>query len=140
MLIKYICCLLTLFFTAFYSMPNVVVGTERPDQDDKQIESLMRRWDVALVQRDTEYIDSILADDFTFISSSGAMKNKAQHVADLKSADLVIDHSESSDIVVRVYDKTAVATARGVSRGRYKGKPFDSSSRYTDVWVKQGGH
>ncbi len=111
------CCLLTLLFVTFGLMPNAAVGIDGGSQDAKQIESLMRRWDAALVRRDTKYIDSILADDFTFISSGGAMKNKSQHMADLKSADLVIDHSESSDIVVRIYDKTAVATARGVSRG-----------------------
>lgn len=135
---KRVCRLLTLLFVMFGLMSNAAVGIDGDSQDAKQIESLMRRWDAALVQRDIKYIDSILADDFTFISASGAMKNKAQHTADLKSADLVIEHSESSDIAVRIYGKTAVATARGVSRGRYKGNVFESSSRYTDVWIKQG--
>jgi len=42
-------------------------------------------------------------------------------------------------VLVRVYGNAAVMTGHFSQRGTYKGEPFETSSRYTDVYVKMNG-
>ncbi len=117
-----------------------LVITEAKGQKDKEkIQALMSEWDNALVNRNVDFIDGILAEDFTYISSSGQVQNKAEHLALIKSPDLIIESSSSSNFVVRVYGDMAVAIAEGRIKGRYKSNSFDNHYRYTDVWVKRKG-
>ncbi len=116
-----------------------LVKAETGVNEEEQIRELMQRWDNALVNRNLEFIDSILAEDFTYISSSAQVQNKAEHLALIKSTDLRIESSTSSNFVIRIYGDTAVAIAEGRIKGSYKSKGFDSHYRFTDVWVKRHG-
>lgn len=108
--------------------------------DEKEhIRELIQQWDNALVNRNSKFIDGILAEDFTYIGSDGQVQNKAEHLASITSADLKIESSSSSNFVIRIYGDTAVAVAEGRIKGSYKSKGFDNHYRYTDVWIKKTG-
>jgi hypothetical protein len=107
--------------------------------EKEQIQKLMQRWDKALVDRDMAFIDAILAEDFTYIGSSGQVQNKAEHLASVKSPDLKIGSSSSNNFGIRIYGDAAVAIAEGRITGSYKSKEFDNHYRYTDILIRRNG-
>ncbi|HEY0378442.1 MAG TPA: nuclear transport factor 2 family protein [Pyrinomonadaceae bacterium] len=107
--------------------------------EEEEVRALMRRWDDALVNRNFEFIDSILAEDFTYIAASGQVQNKAELLASIRSPELRIAASSSSNVVVRLYGDVAVAIAEGRIKGSYKSQEFENRYRFTDVWVRRHG-
>ncbi len=116
-----------------------LVKAEIGVNEKEQIRELMQRWDNALVNRNLEFVAGILAEDFTYIGSSGQVQNRAEHLALIKSADLRIESSSSSNFVIRIYGDMAVAIAEGRIKGSYKSNGFDNRYRYTDVWIRRNG-
>jgi CubicO group peptidase (beta-lactamase class C family) len=110
------------------------------DKDAEKIRELVQQWDNALVKKDAAFIDGILTDDFTYISSSGQIQSKSQLLRSVKSTDLTIESSDSNIFRVSVYGDTAVVIAEGMVKGRYKSDTFVERYRYTDVWVRQNGN
>lgn len=53
--------------------------------------------------------------------------------------DLVIDPFETRDVQVRLYGGTAILTGWFEQTGRFQGRAYRSRSRYTDVYVREGG-
>lgn len=113
--------------------------SSQANKDDEKIRELIERWDNALIRKDTAFIDSILAEDFTYISSSGQIQSKSQLLEFIKATDLTIESASSKIITIRIYNDSAVAIAEGAIKGRYKSNVFDDRYRFTDVWVKQDG-
>ena len=50
-------------------------------------------------------------------------------------ADLQFEINETTDVMVRVLDNTAVLTGTLHQKGLYKQKPFDHKLSVTDTWV-----
>ena len=106
------------------------------------VEELIRlgeEWNRAMVQNDAEAIGRYMADDWTIIGPDGSASDKPTFLELVKSGALTHDVMESEDFKVRIYSDTAVATARGVSGGQYRGQAFRVVERVSDVFVRQGG-
>jgi ketosteroid isomerase-like protein len=94
----------------------------------------------ALILRDDAAAAGAFYDDaFVLTTSSGKMKSKADLVREIALPGLVIDINETTDVVVRVRDDTAVLTGVLHQRGTFAGKPFDVRLRVTDTWVRTRG-
>lgn len=115
----------------------LLTDSPRENKDAEKIRELVRQWDNALVRKDTVFIDSILADDFTYISSSGQIQSKSQLLSSVQSADLTIESSSSNIFRLSIYGDTAVVIAEGVAKGHYKSDPFNERYRFTDFWVRK---
>ena len=90
--------------------------------------------------QDAVGIEHILADDYMFTNESGKVKNKAEDVADYKKGETKIDVADITDQKVRVIGNgAAVETGSFHIKGTNKGKAFDTTERYTTVWVWRGG-
>ena len=113
------------------------VHTRENEKEKEEIRQLIRQWDEALVNRNVEFIESILAEDFTYIYSSGQVQNRIELLASIKTPDLKIESSSSTNVRVRIYGNVAVAIAEGRTKGTYKSKGFENHYRFTDVWSKK---
>lgn len=78
-------------------------------------------------------------DAFVLTTAGGRTKSKADLVREIALPGLVIDVNETTDVVVRVRDDTAVLTGVLHQRGSFDGKPFDVRLRVTDTWVRTRG-
>ncbi len=92
-----------------------------------------------MVENDTEAIGRYMADDWTIIGPDGNVVDKPTFLGLVKSGALTHDVMTSEDLKVRVYNDTAVITARGVSGGKYQGRPFHEVERWSCVFVRQDG-
>ena len=94
----------------------------------------------ALITADGAALDVLLADDFAIIDvMRGAEADKATFLGVVGGAQVVFDSIEPADRRVRLYGGTAVITGRTSMRGSFAGAPFSAASRYTHVFVDQGG-
>ncbi|PYX05273.1 MAG: hypothetical protein DMG88_22020 [Acidobacteria bacterium] len=65
---------------------------------------------------------------------------QAQVISDFTSGALKFQSIATEKVQVRVYENTAVETGLSTMVGQDKGKAVPRDTRFTRVWVKQGGH
>jgi ketosteroid isomerase-like protein len=110
----------------------------------RSVEQAIRQVDHERVQAqigaDAAALNRIYADDFIGIGPSGAVRTKAQVIADFTSGDLKFQSITTDDVRVRVYGNTAVETGRSTMIGQDGGKAVPRDNRFTRVWIKQFGH
>jgi ketosteroid isomerase-like protein len=104
-----------------------------------ELTAVSTEWDRAMVENDADAIGRYMADDWTIVGSDGSLGDKATFLGLVKSGALSHDVMTTEDLQVRVYGDTAVTLARGVSGGRYQGRPFHEIERVSCVFVRQEG-
>ena len=108
-------------------------------QAEQELTRMEREFGEAMTRRDTATLDRLMADDFAAINPLGRELTKAQVVAQITSPDYDLDSIRNEDIRVRVFGDAAVATARAVAKGRYKGQDASGQVRYMRVWIRRQG-
>ena len=83
--------------------------------------------------------DKILTDDYTRIPPNGAALTKADILNGFKAGQTKYDSLQHSDVKVRIYGHTAVVTGVATEKGIRLGASFSGKTRWTRVFVKQGG-
>ena len=111
-----------------------------PTQDTEAVLMKMERdAAAALVKKDFAGFGSVLSEDAVFTGPDGAVQTKAQLLADFKSGALVIESTVISDMKVRVFGESAVATYTTTDKGKSKGRDISGRYRWTDTFVRRGG-
>jgi len=93
----------------------------------------------ALLKKDVAGFAGIFAEDAVMVGPDGAAQTKAQLLADVKSGALMLQSSEISDLKVKVYGESAVASYITTDKGTYKGRDISGKYRWTDTFVHRGG-
>ena len=125
-------------------------GDATPTSPDKQREvanSLIKLeldWANSVEQNDVESIGRYLHPDFTFTSPTGIIANRKDHLKDFRDGNSRFTLVALSEVKVRVYGQTAVATSRPTINGTVKvGDKVISlrfqGARWTDSLVLQNG-
>jgi uncharacterized protein (TIGR02246 family) len=113
--------------------PAKTVGVEQALLD------MERKWVAAGLKNDAAALAEILADGWSSVSAEGQVITRAQTLDDVKKNKFT--RSEVSDMKVRtVGADTAIVTGVWTGVGTdAKGQKVDTSERWTDVFVNQGG-
>ncbi|KAA6457192.1 nuclear transport factor 2 family protein [Acidobacteria bacterium AB60] len=101
-----------------------------------EIDQLEQNWRDAMVHRNVQAMDALLADDYIAITANGMLQSKEQALANLKNGSLRIDGLEFSDRKVRFYGQTALVTSKAEVRGNRGDGEISGSYRYTRVYAK----
>ena len=115
------------------------IPMEASDHDVQEVERLERSFGEAVTRGDPRALDRLLADDFAGTNPLARVLDKRQTMAELVSRDYAVEWLVNEDIQVRLLGDLAVATARGVAKGSYKGQDVSGQFRCTRVWVKRRG-
>jgi len=93
----------------------------------------------AMVKRDVAALDTLLDEDLSFANADGGMLSKEDLIEAIRSKRLVFESIEPSDVHVRVYGSSAIAT--GLSQMRLRSATGVSSFRirFTETYVRDGG-
>jgi len=83
--------------------------------------------------------DKLFADDYTRITSDGAVHNKADMLNGFRTGKTKIETLELSDIKIRIYGHTAVVTGNTNSKGVLVGANIPQRTRFTRILVKRDG-
>lgn len=77
----------------------------------------------------------VYSDDYIGTLSHGQPVNKTTFIAAVQAGDVKYDYFNASDINVRIFQDTAIATCLWSTRGIFKGQHFDSGIRVLHVYV-----
>jgi ketosteroid isomerase-like protein len=133
--------LLTLVFFA------LVVGQETTkskgaqaggvEQELKQMED---DWQKATRTKDVATLKRIIAEDWVATDDQGKILKREQYISQTTANPDVVQSNENTDMQVRVYGNTAVVTGGLTEKGTRNGTAYLETYRWTDVFVKRGGH
>jgi ketosteroid isomerase-like protein len=104
-----------------------------------ELVAVTHEWDRAMVENDADAIGRYMADDWVIVGSDGRVGDRATFLELVRSGALSHDVMESHDLDIRLYGDTAVVLARGISGGKYQGRPFREIERVSCVFVRTGG-
>lgn len=126
----------------FVSLPAAAVqakpGMPRAERHESrhEIDQLEENWKNAVIHRNAQAMDALLADDFIGITSGGTLQSKDQTLASLKNGTLKLTSIEYSDRKVRFYGQTALVTSRAEVAGTAVDGNISGSFRYTRVYAR----
>src|SRR4051812_9851265 len=92
----------------------------------------------ATLKKDRAAFEKILADDYSYVHSNGAVNNKAEEIASTMSSDVKWTSDVLTETKVRAYGDAAIATAVETAQGSAKALQ-PGARRLTDVWTKRSG-
>ena len=107
-----------------------------------EIETLLRQmndeWVKALVRKDGETLDRIMADDFCFAYPMEG-DDKAQFIADVASGQVRVDYLNRENVSVRIWGDTAVLTGKDAATWAYGGRDFSGHYKIMCVYSHRNG-
>ena len=133
----------TVFLAALLAAP-LVHAQEPAAQNDKATQDLIafrNKYIEAEENRDTAYLQKVLADNFFALNPQGRLLNKEQQLENLKRPDRTLKIVNARDTHVQFYGNGTVAilTEHITVQGVDKGQPFGGELRFLRVFAKQGG-
>lgn len=134
-------------FVAGIVVPLAVLATiqgghssmDRNSQDMQILVRIEQQLAEATMRRAAAVYEHLMADDFIGIDHLGQELTKPQILARLDVTDYELASLTHENIRVRVFSDCAVATARTVMRGRFKGQDVSGEFPYLRVWIKRKG-
>ena len=106
-----------------------------PELQRQEIVNIENEIARAIQLNNATFFRRVYSDDFAGTLSHGQSVDRNQLIQLVQSGDLKFEVSLASDITVRVYRDTAVATCLWTSRGIFRGQRFNSQMRVTHVYL-----
>jgi ketosteroid isomerase-like protein len=115
--------------------PPAIVAAPAADAE-ATINGLEEQWVAAILAKDTQAIERLLADDFVGTTNDRRyVKREAlDDVRDGTHEMLTLD-----DVQVRIYGDTAVVDVDQTEKSRHGDEDFSGSYLFTNVWIKRNG-
>ncbi len=95
-------------------------------------------WVKALVRGDGETLGRIMADDFFFAYPMEG-DDKQTFIDDVVSGAIKVEHLQRENVGVRVWENTAVITAKDSAKWFYQGRDFSGQYKIIHVYAQRGG-
>jgi ketosteroid isomerase-like protein len=127
----------------FLAMPMLVQGQTPAAKNDKAVQEVIafrNRYIEAEENRDMDYLEKILADDFFAMNPQGQLLDKARQLENLKRPDRTLKVLNPRETQVRFYGDVAILTEHVTVDGQDKGRPFGGEYRFLRVFAKQNGN
>jgi ketosteroid isomerase-like protein len=100
---------------------------------------LNRRWMEAYTTGDIAFLEAHMAEDYVSTFPDGTVHDKRSEIAAVQTGEVNITKMEPKEMLVRVYDATAVCTGRSAITAVVDGRLLSADFRFTDVWVANEG-
>lgn len=102
----------------------------------KQIEDRLAD---AWINRDREFIEHILSDDWRVIDPTGRILTKSEVLHEAFTGERTITEGKIDEVDVRDFGEWAVVTGRTRMSGNYKGEDMTVVLRFTDIFTRTSG-
>lgn len=107
---------------------------------EREVLQVEREYIQASLERDTDTLDSILAEEFTIDRAYGRVSNKAQRLALLENPDFAFEGINTDDVQVEVNGDKATVTGMAVTETRDRGVHYTSGPyRFIREYEKRDG-
>ena len=105
------------------------------DDTKEMIRDVQREFDEAELHADTKKLQQLLTEDFLSIGPKGFVLDKSQWINRHKQ--FSYQKLETSDMNVRLYDKTAIVCDVQKNDATFNNEPVKLAVRVTQVWIQQ---
>src|SRR5438034_6887661 len=113
-------------------------GKQPAIETEQHVRQLNDDWVKAMVRRDVETLNRIMADDFFFTYPLEG-DDKPQFIADVTSGNLKVEHIRREQVSVRLFGSTAVLTARDSATWLYHGRELSGQYKIIMVYSQRDG-
>ena len=96
-------------------------------------------YDRAIVTADAAALEAILADDYSYVTAEGEVRDRITHIATLTSGRLQVMSAGSEEVSVRWIGDQALMIGRFPARVTMGGRSFTINERYSALWSRQDG-
>jgi ketosteroid isomerase-like protein len=107
---------------------------------EQQLKEMEDDWQKATRAKDTAALKRIIAEDWVATNEMGKILNREEYLSQTTANTDVIQSNENTDMRVRVFGDTAVVTGGLTEKGTRNGTAYTDTYKWTDVFVKRGGH
>jgi ketosteroid isomerase-like protein len=128
-----------IYFAILASAAFCFGQTAHVSQDEETVRRFVDDFSAAFSQNDAAALDRMTAPDYTFVTPTGAIQNKEERVAPIRSGDLKYDYAKYDEIKVRIYGEMAIVTARVTIKSELKGASLNGQFRSTLTLLKVKG-
>jgi len=104
----------------------------------QQLREMNDEWTKALVRKDAETLNRIMADDFYFAYPMEG-DDKAQFVEDVTSGNIRVEYLNRENVTVRIWGSTAALTAKDSVKWFYGGREFSGHYKVVQVYAERDG-
>jgi ketosteroid isomerase-like protein len=103
------------------------------------IGQLEQDWVTAIVYKDTDMLNRLMADDFIAISPNGQRYTKPEAIGDIKSGRYVVESMKLRNLNVRVFGDMAIVTVYQNEKSKFGDEDCSGQYAFTDVWLFRDG-
>jgi ketosteroid isomerase-like protein len=105
------------------------------------LKDLENAWEASIPNHDAAAVQSLIASDFSGVSSKGKFTSKSSLLKELKNDKDTYTSAKNEKLNVHIYgSNVAVVTGSAREKGTAKdGTVFDRTYRFTDTWVDRNG-
>jgi hypothetical protein len=131
---------IAVFLVLALAVPATLLAQQ--SKAEKEVLAVVEELQKANLQGPPENIptfEKYLADSFIRIPTNGAVYTKADIMDGWKTGKIKVDLTELSDLKIRIYGDTAVATAIVNNKANMLGVVTNERLRWTRVFVKHNG-
>ena len=114
-------------------------SAQTPDRDGEGVRRAIRDYDAAWNRKDAAAFDKLLAPDYVYFTSKGAVWTKQRWLGLMLSPKYELESAQRSEIVVHLTGDTAMAGTRWQGHGSYDGKPFRDDQRCSLALRREAG-
>jgi ketosteroid isomerase-like protein len=107
---------------------------------EQQLKQMEDDWQKATRTKDTAGLKRIIAEDWVATNDMGKILNREEYLSQTTANTDVVQSNENTDMQVRVFGDTAVVTGGLTEKGTRNGTAYTDTYKWTDVFVKRGGH
>ena len=104
----------------------------------QRLREINEQWVAALVRRDTELLNRLMAEDCIFSYALDG-DDRVQFISDIDSGDLQVAALERETLEVRIYGSTGVVIAYDTADWRYKNRRIQGNYRTMHVYAERDG-
>ncbi|NIM51328.1 MAG: DUF4440 domain-containing protein [Gemmatimonadales bacterium] len=99
----------------------------------------IRTYDAAWERKDTATVNRLLADNYRYFNSRGAVRSREWLLAFCASPTYVLEYSRRDELEVAMHGPTAVVSTRWQGSGTYADGVFEDDQRCSQTWVSDDG-
>ena len=119
-------------------MPQAGPANSHRIEIEQQLREMNDEWVKALVRRNAEVLDRIMAEDFVFAYPLEG-DDKAQFISDVTSGNIRVEYLNRENVTVHIWGSTAALTAKDSVKWYYNGREFSGHYKLVQVYAERNG-
>ena len=111
---------------------------QKPDKHTESVLQSLKKYDDAWNKKDAKTVGEVLAEEYVYFSSTGALSNRKETLDFLVSPKYVLTFVERSEIKAFRRGETVVVSSRWKGKGSWAEGEINDDQRCGQVFVKDG--